>query len=245
MSFSVNQHSRGIVYRKMSIIRIMGACQVVSVVSNFLQPRGPQPMSWDSLFMGFSRQEYRRWLPFPPPVQLSHPEIGVSYVSCIGSQIIYHQPHLRRRQWQPTPVLLPEKSHGWRSLVGCSPWGREESDRTDVTQQQQQPHLGSPIRIINCINFFLFHRTVAFSGTTLGLAYISTMCSPDFSAGIIKVCLKIKLLVLQLKSIKGCCAESMEKILFFSFNLLMWEITLIEFQILPQSCIFTIDPAWS
>ena len=30
---------------------------------------------------------------------------------------------LWRRQWHPTPVLLPGKSHGWRSLVGCSPWG--------------------------------------------------------------------------------------------------------------------------
>ena len=29
-----------------------------------------------------------------------------------------------RRQWHPTPVLLPGKSHGWRSLEGCSPWGR-------------------------------------------------------------------------------------------------------------------------
>ena len=29
----------------------------------------------------------------------------------------------QRRQWHPTQVLLPEKSHGWRSLVGCSPWG--------------------------------------------------------------------------------------------------------------------------
>ena len=28
-----------------------------------------------------------------------------------------------RRQWHPTPVLLPGKSHGWRGLVGCSPWG--------------------------------------------------------------------------------------------------------------------------
>ena len=36
----------------------------------------------------------------------------------------------RRRQWQPTSVLLPGKSHGWRSLVGCSPWGRYESDTT-------------------------------------------------------------------------------------------------------------------
>ena len=32
--------------------------------------------------------------------------------------------YLRRRQWHPTPVLLPGKSHGWRSLVGCGPWGR-------------------------------------------------------------------------------------------------------------------------
>ena len=37
----------------------------------------------------------------------------------------------QRRQWHPTPVLLPGKSHGWRSLVGCSPWGREESDTTE------------------------------------------------------------------------------------------------------------------
>ena len=36
-----------------------------------------------------------------------------------------------RRQWHPTPVLLPGKSHGGRSLVGCSPWGHEESDTTE------------------------------------------------------------------------------------------------------------------
>ena len=36
-----------------------------------------------------------------------------------------------RRQWHPTPVLLPGKSHGWGSLVGCSPWGCEESDTTE------------------------------------------------------------------------------------------------------------------
>ena len=36
-----------------------------------------------------------------------------------------------RRQWHHTPVLLPGKSHGWRSLVGCSPWGREELDTTE------------------------------------------------------------------------------------------------------------------
>ena len=36
-----------------------------------------------------------------------------------------------RRQWHPTPVLLPGKSHGWRSLVGCRPWGRKESEMTE------------------------------------------------------------------------------------------------------------------
>ena len=38
-----------------------------------------------------------------------------------------------RRQWHPTPVLLPGKSHGQRSLVGCRLWGRTESDTTEAT----------------------------------------------------------------------------------------------------------------
>ena len=40
-------------------------------------------------------------------------------------------PHCQRRRWHPTPVLLPGKSHGQRSLVGFSPWGRYESDTTE------------------------------------------------------------------------------------------------------------------
>ena len=39
--------------------------------------------------------------------------------------------YFRKRRWHPTRVLLPEESHGRRSLVGCSPWGREESDTTE------------------------------------------------------------------------------------------------------------------
>ena len=35
------------------------------------------------------------------------------------------------KQWHPTPVLLPGKFHGQRSLIGCSPWGCEESDTTE------------------------------------------------------------------------------------------------------------------
>ena len=36
-----------------------------------------------------------------------------------------------RRKWHPTPVLLPGKFHGWRSLVGYSSWGCKESDTTE------------------------------------------------------------------------------------------------------------------
>ena len=35
------------------------------------------------------------------------------------------------RKWQSTPALLPGKSHGRRSLIGYSPWGRKESDTTE------------------------------------------------------------------------------------------------------------------
>ena len=47
------------------------------------------------------------------------------------SVLVCHYGSGWRRQWHPTPVLLPGKSHGWRSLVGCSPWGRKELETTE------------------------------------------------------------------------------------------------------------------
>ena len=47
---------------------------------------------------------------------------------CSKASILQRSAFFRRRQWHPTPVLLPGKSHGQRSLIGCSPWGRKESD---------------------------------------------------------------------------------------------------------------------
>ena len=49
----------------------------------------------------------------------------------MGDNLPRTRDDIQRRQWHPTPVLLPGKSHGQRSLVGCSPWGREESDTTE------------------------------------------------------------------------------------------------------------------
>ena len=43
------------------------------------------------------------------------------------------QNQCQRKQWHPTPVLFPGKSHGWRSLMGCSPWGHTESHTTEAT----------------------------------------------------------------------------------------------------------------
>ena len=45
-----------------------------------------------------------------------------------------------RREWQPTPVFLPGKFHGPRSLAGYSPWGHKESDRTEQLTHRQQHH---------------------------------------------------------------------------------------------------------
>ena len=45
--------------------------------------------------------------------------------------VVHYTTQSRRKRWHPTPVLLPGKPHGRRSLVGCSPWGREESDTTE------------------------------------------------------------------------------------------------------------------
>ena len=48
-----------------------------------------------------------------------------------------------RRQWHPTPVLLPGKSHGWRSLVGCSPQGHRVGHNwaTALSLSLLMPHL--------------------------------------------------------------------------------------------------------
>jgi len=42
------------------------------------------------------------------------------------------------RRWQPTPVFLPGKSHGQRSLVDYGPWGRKSQSNLVTNQQQQQ-----------------------------------------------------------------------------------------------------------
>ena len=57
-----------------------------------------------------------------------------------------------RRAWQPTPVFLPEKSHGQKSLAGYSPWGQKELDMTEVTYHD---HIViSNLKVNLCCNLF-------------------------------------------------------------------------------------------
>ena len=54
-------------------------------------------------------------------LKLTNFHFGVEFLNKFSSKIKKH----------PTPVLLPGKSHGWRSLVGCNPRGLSESDTTE------------------------------------------------------------------------------------------------------------------
>ena len=65
------------------------------------------------------------------PKQFESPDLISPTLDIVLGHLCMHAQSCRRRQWHPTPVLLPGKSHGRRRLVGCSPWCHEESDMTE------------------------------------------------------------------------------------------------------------------
>ena len=69
--------------------------------------------------------------PLHSPQEHTNPQIFPERSPCVRVCIWNWVPTPWRRKWQPIPVFLPRKSHGWRSLVGYSPWGRKESDTTE------------------------------------------------------------------------------------------------------------------
>ena len=118
---------------------------------------------WDSVpqsssVRGILQARILKWVGTPSSRGSSWPrdQTWVSYISCIGRQVLFRYSHLGSptscvenppantedagevglipgserfpwsRKWQPTPVFLPGKSHGQSSLVGYSPWGGKE-----------------------------------------------------------------------------------------------------------------------
>ena len=56
-----------------------------------------------------------------------------------------------RRQWQPTPVLLPGKPHGWRSLVGCSPWGHDTTEQLHFHFDALEKEMATHSSVLACL----------------------------------------------------------------------------------------------
>ena len=96
----------------------MGCSLLGSSVHGILEAR---ILKWDSLLQGiFLIQGFRT-------------SLVAQMVKCLQCRRPGFSPWVGKIPWrrklQSTPVLLPRKSHGQRSLVGYSPWGRKESDR--------------------------------------------------------------------------------------------------------------------
>ena len=77
-------------------------------------------MIFSSIFRTISQKIYTN----PIPLLLIFLKL-YSHLQCDFIYIVF------QRQWHPTPVLLPGKSHGWKSMVGYSPWGCKELDMTE------------------------------------------------------------------------------------------------------------------
>ena len=87
-----------------------------------------------------------------------------------------------RRKWQPSPVFSTGKSHGWRSLVGYSPWGRKESDTTEQLHFQWHGFIACAglskakvleicfiTSVLNCTKNALYEKNKAILNVGLGI----------------------------------------------------------------------------
>ena len=81
--------------------------------------------------MGLSRQEYWSGVPLPRGLVNNMPCFMLT--ETLKSSLIPVPQDNVEKEMATTPVFLPGESRGWRSLVGCCPWGCTESDMTEVT----------------------------------------------------------------------------------------------------------------
>ena len=87
----------------------------------------------------------------------NHPSMRETQVQSLGLEDPW------RREWMPTPVFLPGKSHGLKSLTGYSPWGHKESDTTERlthTPQHERTGLQSAVCILLVIELRSAYRLI-------------------------------------------------------------------------------------
>ena len=84
-----------------------------------------------AIYLGVELLGHMVTLGFPGGTLVKNLPVNAGDVRDMGSVPGWEDPWRRKRQ--STPVLLPGKSHGQRSLVGYSPWGHKESDTTEAT----------------------------------------------------------------------------------------------------------------
>ena len=84
------------------------------------------PSSWE-ICMQVKKQQLELGME-----QWTSSKLGKEYLKAVYCHPVYLT-YMQRRRWHPTPVLLPGKSHGRRTLVSCRLWGCTESDTTEAT----------------------------------------------------------------------------------------------------------------
>ena len=115
-----------------------------------------------------------------------------------------------RRKWQSTPVFLPGKAHGWRSLAGYSPWGRKESDTTEQLTHTHDVSQFSPSLTpdsIGCMSSFndllLFDVNLKISiGLVQSLSRVQLFATPRTAAYQVSLSITNSWSLLKLKSIE-------------------------------------------
>ena len=107
-------------------------CPLVAGSSCELETGNTLPLRWSKVMAPHSSTLAWKlpWMEEPGRLQsMGSLRVGHDSVTSLSLFTFMHW----RRKWQPTPVFLPGESEGWRSLVGCRPWGRTESDTTEAT----------------------------------------------------------------------------------------------------------------
>ena len=119
------------------LLQCMHACKVASVVSDCVRPNGQQPTRLlcprDSLGKNTGVGCHFLLLGSSWSITKTNSPLSPTYTTYTIIRIKITHPDVGRRKWQPIPVFLPREFHGQRSLVGCCPWGRTESDMTEAT----------------------------------------------------------------------------------------------------------------